>query len=60
MPIDAHPPAWMQPLRGMFRSPAQIATVVGSVILMHFLLGNLLGIRAAWRRSLEIVRLRHA
>jgi hypothetical protein len=60
MPIDAHPPTWMQPLRGMFRSPAQIAAVVGAVLLMHFLLGNLLGIQAAWRRSLEIVRLRRA
>jgi hypothetical protein len=60
MPIDLHPPSWMQPLRGMFRSPAQIAAVVGAVVLMHFLLRNLLGIRAAWRRSLEIVRLRHA
>jgi hypothetical protein len=60
MPIDPASPAWMQPLRGLFRSPAQVAAVLGAVVLMHFLLRNLLGIRAAWRRSLEIVRLRHA
>jgi hypothetical protein len=60
IPIDSAPPAWMQPLRGLVRSPAQVGAIVGAVVLMHFLLGNLLGIRAAWRRSLEIVRLRHA
>jgi hypothetical protein len=60
MPIESPAPAWMQPLRGLFRSPAQIGAVLGSVVLMHLLLRNLLGIRAAWRRSLEIVRLRHA
>jgi hypothetical protein len=60
MPIASPSPTWMQPLRGLFRSPAQIGAVVGAVVLMHLLLGNLLGIRAAWRRSLEMVRLRHA
>ena len=60
MPVDSAPPAWMQPLRGRFRSPAQVGAVVGTVVLMHFLLRNLLGVRAAWRRSLEVVRLRRA
>jgi hypothetical protein len=60
IPVDSPQPSWMQPLRGLFRSPAQIGAVVGAVLAMHFLLRNLLGVRAAWRRSLEIVRLRHA
>ena len=60
MPLVSPLPPWMQPLRGVFRSPAQLGAVVCAVVLMHFLLRNLLGIRAAWRRSLELVRLRHA
>jgi hypothetical protein len=60
MPLVSPLPPWMQPRRGVFRSPAQLGAVVCAVVLMHFLLGNLLGIRAAWRRSLELVRLRHA
>ena len=60
MPIDSQLPPWMQPLRGLFRSPAQLGIVVSAIVLMHFLLRNLLGIRSAWRRSLEIMRLRHA
>ncbi|MDB4910075.1 MAG: hypothetical protein JWO39_898 [Gemmatimonadetes bacterium] len=60
MPLATPLPAWMHPLRGLFRSPAQLAAVVGAVVVMHLLLGNLLGVRDAWRRSLEAVRLRHA
>jgi hypothetical protein len=60
MPSVTPLPVWMQPASGLFRSPAQIGTVVGAIVIMHFLLRNLLGIRAVWRRSLEVVRLRHA
>jgi hypothetical protein len=60
MPLTTPLPAWMHPLRGLFRSPAQLAAVVGAVVVMHLLLGNLLGVRDAWRRSLEAVRLRRA
>jgi len=59
MPIDTSA-AWMQPFRGLFRSPAQLGIVLGAVVLLHFLLRNALGIRTVWRRSLEVVRLRRA
>jgi hypothetical protein len=60
MPLVTPLPPWMHPLRGLFRSPAQLATVVGAVVVMHFLLRNFLGLRSVWRRSLEVTRLRHA
>ena len=60
MPAESPQPSWMLPLRGLLQSPAQVGAVVAAVVMMHFLLRNSLGIRAAWRRSLELVRLRHA
>ena len=60
MPADSALPAWTQPLRGLFHSPAQLGVVVGTVVLMHFLLRDLLGVRAAWGRGLAAVRLRRA
>lgn len=60
MPAAESLPPWMQPARRVFHSPAQLATVVGAVVVTHFLLGNFLGIRSAWRRLLEFTRLRHA
>jgi len=60
MPLAEPMPSWMHSLRGLFRSPAQLETTVGAVVVMHFLLRNFLGIRSVWRRSLEFTRLRHA
>jgi hypothetical protein len=60
MPPAQPLPAWMRAVRGLFQSPAQLATVVGAVVAMHFLLRNFLGVRSAWRRLLEFTRLRHA
>jgi hypothetical protein len=60
MPLAEPLPVWMHPLRGTFRSPAQLAATVGAVVLMQLLLGNFLGIRSIWGRALEFTRLRRA
>ena len=52
-------PPWMHSLRGAFRSPQQLAVTVGAVVVWHFLL-MAGGLRTAWHRALEVVRLRRA
>jgi hypothetical protein len=59
MPSVEPLPPWMRVFRGVFRSPQQLAVTFGAVAVWHFVL-SAAGLRTAWHRALEVVRLRRA